>query len=295
MGKKKDREKEKEHDSPSRKKMKKHKKQKKHKKKEHSLSDEEIDVVNNDDSSQDEGKALKLKIKFGGKTVSEVVTTVQQAPAEDEEEDEEDTHDQTFNSDELPDDETQQVEQKSDEETWLDALEKGELDDTGAVKKEKDVSAMTARQRALHGEAIEGENELLQLPMYPQRNDEENEEFERKRKLRATRRKQQMEKQIEETKAHTIEKLLTKGQKTKKDVSRSNKNVGPYFKYSNNKDGVFITCPENIEFPFEKKTQNEHPLAVLCSIDGCKNIKKYACSTSKRPVCSLQCYKLINR
>lgn len=290
MGKKK--EKEKEHGSPSRKKVKKHKKQKKQKKRDRVYSDEEIDVVN-DDTSQDEGKAFKLKIKFGGKTVSEVVTTVQH-PAEENEKDKGD--DLTLNSDDLHDGEdTQTEEAKSDDEQWLDALEKGELDETGSVKKEKDISVMTARQRALHGEAIEGENELLQLPMYPQKNEEENEEFERKRKLRAKKRKQQMEKQVEETKAQTIEKLLTKGQKTKKETTKANKNVGPYFRYSNNKDGIFISCPEGLEFPLVGKVAVEPPKLVLCSINGCSNQKKYACSTSKLPVCSLQCYKLINR
>lgn len=35
---------------------------------------------------------------------------------------------------------------KLDDDEWLDALEKGELDDTGDIKKEKDASLMTARQ-----------------------------------------------------------------------------------------------------------------------------------------------------
>lgn len=33
-----------------------------------------------------------------------------------------------------------------EEQKWLDALEKGELDDYGRVKQDKDVSMMTARQ-----------------------------------------------------------------------------------------------------------------------------------------------------
>lgn len=36
-----------------------------------------------------------------------------------------------------------------DEEAWLDALEKGDLDDYGELKKEKDPTLMTARQRAM--------------------------------------------------------------------------------------------------------------------------------------------------
>lgn len=39
-----------------------------------------------------------------------------------------------------------------EEERWLDALEKGELDDNGELKKEVDESLLTARQvRGKHG------------------------------------------------------------------------------------------------------------------------------------------------
>ena len=36
--------------------------------------------------------------------------------------------------------------QHQEEDRWLDALEKGELDDTGGLKKDKDITIMTARQ-----------------------------------------------------------------------------------------------------------------------------------------------------
>ena len=35
---------------------------------------------------------------------------------------------------------------RQEEQKWLDALERGELDDFGRVKQDKDVSMMTARQ-----------------------------------------------------------------------------------------------------------------------------------------------------
>ena len=35
---------------------------------------------------------------------------------------------------------------KEDEEKWLEALDKGELDDHGEIKKEKDIGMMTVRQ-----------------------------------------------------------------------------------------------------------------------------------------------------
>ena len=30
---------------------------------------------------------------------------------------------------------------------------------------------------------------------------------------------------------------------------------------------------------------------VLCGVDGCSNPKKYACSKTNTPLCSLACYK----
>lgn len=39
-----------------------------------------------------------------------------------------------------------QSQYRQEEQKWLDALEKGELDDFGRVKQDKDVSMMTARQ-----------------------------------------------------------------------------------------------------------------------------------------------------
>ena len=39
--------------------------------------------------------------------------------------------------------------QTNDEDLWLEALEKGELDDNGEIPKVRDPSLMTARQRAL--------------------------------------------------------------------------------------------------------------------------------------------------
>ena len=304
--------------SPTRKKMKKHKhKHKKQKKQRHEVSDEEIDVVNNTDvtpcSSQDEGKGLKLKIKFGGKTLTEVVTTssVNNSDVEVEEEDEDDVSWSAENTaiqkqtatTTTTDNNTKGSHGKSEEEEdrWLEALEKGELDETGDVKKKKELNPamMTSRQRALHGEAVVGENELLELPMYPEKSEVESEEVERKRKLKAKKRKQLEEKQAEETKALTIEKLLTKGgsQKTKKDVlnvkTDKNKTGEGYYRYSDSALGVFIAYPEGLTFPLAPVVAKEPPKPVVCSVDGCVNVKKYACSRTKLPVCSLQCYKLL--
>jgi len=300
MGKHKDKPKDHDNDSTSKKKSKKHKK---HKKK-HSRStlsgaeeidvDVDVDVVNNDEmscSSQDEGK-IKLKIKFGGRTIS---TT--EVPSDNTGEQGDDLHE----DDELNKKEAKRKARsdKLEEDRWLEALEKGELDDSGGLKKVKNKSLMTARQKALHGDAKETGNYLMQLPMYPERTEEENEEFERKRKLRAKKRKQQMQQQIEETKTQTVEKLLTKTQKaSKKDKDlkqTSGEDKQPHIRYVDRVDGpITLSFTHEMNFPMSSKKAKEPPNIVLCSVSGCCNPKKYSCSKTNFPVCSLQCYKTIN-
>lgn len=36
---------------------------------------------------------------------------------------------------------------------------------------------------------------------------------------------------------------------------------------------------------------SEPPIPVLCAVKDCKNIKKYNCSKTNVPLCSLKCYK----
>lgn len=289
MGKRKD--KDRDHGSPGKKKQKKHKKHKK-KRERAVVSDEEIDVVN-DDSLRDEGKALKVKIKFGGQTLSTTEVEYSDSAKEDIEADD------ILNSSVITDVETEgnagrRNKRKLDDDEWLDALEKGELDDTGDIKKEKDASLMTARQRALRGEKVHGE-ELLQLPMYTEKTEEETEAFERKRKLRAKKRRQQMQKQIEDTKTQTIEKLL-KGQKGKKDAAKQqNKKIGDHVRYTSNKDGFLLSYTGASHYPLvQKQISSVPPDVIKCSVRGCENRKKYSCSATKLPVCSLDCYKVIN-
>lgn len=234
----------------SKKKSKKHKKHKKKHIKAMNSDNEEIDVVNDDMlSSQDEGKSMfKLKIKFGGRTLSTAEVVSDNAATEEPDNDEDEIENDTFASN--------VVEDKLEEDRWLEALEKGELDDNGDLKKKRDISTMTARQRALRGEKKESDVGLMQLPMYPEKTEEETEEFERKRQLRAKKRKQQMKQQIEETKTQTIEKLLTKSQKlAKKDNIKTNqKEESPHIRYSNRLDGIHISFTAGLDVPFEKRS-----------------------------------------
>jgi len=151
----------------------------------------------------------------------------------------------------------------------------------------------------LLGEKDEAKESLMQLPMYPERTEEENEEFERKRKLRATKRKQQMVQQIEDTKTQTVEKLLTKTQKfakKEKETKQTSEGDGkPHARYTDNANGnITLSFTDGVDFQFKALKAREPPAAILCSVSGCSNPKKYACASSKLPVCSLQCYKVAN-
>lgn len=191
-----------------------------------------------------------------------------------------------------------QKKEKVDEETkWLDALEAGELDDMGRLKRELDVSLMTTRQRALYGHIVEGETQLIELPTLAKRRDEDSEEAQLRRKQRAKKRKQQMQKQIEENKAQTIDKLLNKqAAKLKKEAkARHKKRQGAHIKYLNGRDFISMSLSKGIEFPMNAQAPREPPLAKKCAVEGCENNKKYSCSKTKLPVCGLSCYQRIQQ
>ncbi|XP_038309074.1 INO80 complex subunit B isoform X2 [Canis lupus baileyi] len=98
--------------------------------------------------------------------------------------------------------------EEEEEQRWLDALEKGELDDNGDLKKEINERLLTARQRALLQKARSQPSPMLPLPVAggcpaPALTEEmllKREERARKRRLQAARR-------AEEHKNQTIERL----------------------------------------------------------------------------------------
>lgn len=85
----------------------------------------------------------------------------------------------------------------NEEQAWLDALEAGELDDFGEIRKPKDPNLLTARQRALlHGKQ---EQELLELPT-GYKTVELTEEQIQRRQQRAKKRRQQAQEKREKDK-----------------------------------------------------------------------------------------------
>uniref|UniRef100_H3CC59 INO80 complex subunit B n=1 Tax=Tetraodon nigroviridis TaxID=99883 RepID=H3CC59_TETNG len=177
-----------------------------------------------------------------------------------------------------------------EEERWLDALEKGELDDNGELKKEVDESLLTARQKALlHKQQSQP---LLELPMgYKEK--EMTAEMMQKREERARKRRLQAAKKAEENKNQTIERL-TKTSKTKiKSMKerKSKQNQCPMIRYSDSARGVAVSFPAGVPAPAPAPPRPTPTTRVSCGVGGCTNLKKYSCSKTGVPLCSLDCYK----
>ncbi|KAJ0055795.1 hypothetical protein NL108_011416 [Boleophthalmus pectinirostris] len=296
----------------------KHKKQKKHKKKHHSFPEvpEPIPVPPPRPPPQ-----LRLKIKLGGQTLgTKSVPTFTVHPGvarppsplmiidndsdDDDEEDEEEPsvpleqyrawldEDSNMASSPMPSMDSDSL-PVDEEERWLDALEKGELDDNGDLKKEVDESLLhcqTGQTKALlHKQQIQP---LLELPMgYKEK--EMTAEMMQKREERARKRRLQAQKKAEENKNQTIERL-TKTSKAKIKSMRERKskqNQCPMVRYLDTKEGVAISFPTGVQAPLPVPPIAHLPGPVQCGVSGCSNVKKYACSKTGVPLCSLECYK----
>lgn len=303
---------------------KKHKKHKKHKKKHHrddghSFSSEALE---SDSGMVLKPPQLRLKIKLGGQTLgTKSVPTFTVIPDSlrvvsplnvdtDDDEDDEDSdddvpsegvpieqyrawldEDSNLDPSPLPDMDTYSLLEgpMDEEEKWLDALEKGELDDNGELKKEIDESLLTARQKALlHKQQSQP---LLELPMgYKEK--ELTAEMMQKREERARKRRLQAAKKAEENKNQTIERLTkTSKAKIKSMKERKSKQAQlPMVRYSSCAQGATISYPVAIPPP-TPAPQAPPPVPVNCGVSGCSNVKKYSCSKTGTPLCSLECYK----
>ncbi|KAM3857367.1 INO80 complex subunit B [Diretmus argenteus] len=177
-----------------------------------------------------------------------------------------------------------------EEERWLDALEKGELDDNGELKKEIDESLLTARQKALlHKQQSQP---LLELPMgYKEK--EMTVEMMQKREERARKRRLQAAKKAEDSKNQTIERL-TKTSKAKiksMKEKKSKQTQCPMVRYGDSARGIVISFPAGVPAPAPTAPLPPPPAPVSCGVTGCTNLKRYSCSRTGVPLCSLECYK----
>nr|XP_033810637.1 INO80 complex subunit B [Geotrypetes seraphini] len=295
---------------------KKHKKHKKHKKKHH--QEEPSHGFPPETLESDSGlpkPQLKLKIKLGGQILGTksvptftVIPEVPQSPSplmalDDDDEPMEGVPieqyrawlDEDSNPSPLPDMDSESFlgVEVDEEERWLDALEKGELDDNGELKKTIDESLLTARQKALlHKQQSQQPPALLELPMgYKEK--EMTEEMMIKREERARKRRLQAAKKAEENKNQTIERL-TKTNKTKVKTLRERKAKQaqcPMIRYSNSIERITVSFPVGVPTPIPSEPRVVATAAVTCGVGNCLNLKKYSCSKTGVPLCSLECYR----
>ncbi|XP_055794207.1 INO80 complex subunit B-like isoform X2 [Salvelinus fontinalis] len=261
---------------------------------------------------------LRLKIKLGGQTVgTKSVPTFTVVPGvapsqcplmivDDDSDDDDDKpsegvpleqyrawldEDSNLDPSPLPDMDSDSLGKPVDEEEkWLDALEKGELDDNGELKKEIDESLLTARQKALLHK--QQNQPLLELPMgYKEK--EMTTEMMQKREECARKRRLQAAKKAEEDKNQTIERL-TKTSKAKIKSMRERKFKQaqcPMVRYCDSAQGMGISFPIGVLAPTPAALCPPPLAPVGCGINGCSNLKRYSCSKTGIPLCSLDCYK----
>ncbi|XP_076144993.1 INO80 complex subunit B isoform X1 [Alosa pseudoharengus] len=317
---------------------KKHKKHKKHKKKHHREESYSPDESDSGLPIIIKPPQLKLKIKLGGQTLGtksvptfSVVSEAPRSPSplmivdDDGDDDDDDDDDDDEDDDDEPSegvpieqyrawlDEDSNLEPSclgeldsssllgpvDEEERWLEALEKGELDDNGELKKEIDESLLTARQKALlHKQQSQP---LLELPIGLQVK-EPTAEMLRKREERARQRRLQAARKAEESKNQTIERLTKTSNKAKVrsgvrcDRERRGKHhvhaqVPTVCYRSSATHGASISFPVGVQAPEHAPPRPAPPPRPSCGVDGCPNPKRYACSKTGVPLCSLECYK----
>ncbi|KAM0732416.1 INO80 complex subunit B [Formica fusca] len=189
----------------------------------------------------------------------------------------------------------------SEEERWLDAIESGkleEVDDELKKIKPKDPKLMTARQRAMFErktdtEPNSGVEQLMSLPTgYKEK--VMTAEAIQKAALKSLKRKQLADEKREKDKKKTMERLLKKQEsKASKVISkgRLSKQQVPLVTYRLTIEGSSISLPPGEDFPLCPTKEKIPPKQILCGVNQCGNPKRYSCSKTGVPLCSLQCYK----
>ncbi len=133
---------------------------------------------------------------------------------------------------------------------------------------------------------------LLELPMgYKEK--EMTAEMMQKREERARKRRLQAAKKAEENKNQTIERL-TKTSKAKNKSTKERKSKQsqcPMIRYSDSAQGMAVSFPTGVTAPAPAPPRPPLAAPVSCGVSGCNNLKKYSCSKTGVPLCSLDCYK----
>jgi len=187
-----------------------------------------------------------------------------------------------------------------EEEQWLEAVEAGTLHEVDEeLRSVKEPRLMTARQRAMLDRADgcetppEEDGHISLDYGFKKKNTAPSNLIEKA--LKAQKRKELESEKKEKMKKKTMDTLLKKkDSKATKQIKSSKllKDFIPKIMYIINSRGSSISYPESASYELEPQVKREIPVPVFCSVAGCKNIKKYSCSKSGKPLCSLACYKI---
>ncbi|XP_076067776.1 INO80 complex subunit B isoform X2 [Oratosquilla oratoria] len=301
MGKKKDRADQsgKDEISPQGKKPKKHKHKKASRKEEveHIINVEDVEDVDIsvDDIDDSPSSALKLKIKLQENTPDKGSTP---KPTKSKSEKVKSSGKKNNKKKEgKGNDDTD-----SEEERWLDAIETGKLEEVDdELKRMKNPKLMTARQRAMLEKRSDGPDEtfpiipaepLLSLPS-GFKEKVVTEEMLAKKAIKTKKRREQAHEKREEDKKKTVDRLLKKQESKIAKISRhragARKDI-PTFSYIINQDIRTLSVPVGLSYPIEEQNIKPPSEVKLCKNSGCSNHKKYSCSKTGVPLCSLKCY-----
>ncbi|XP_046452342.1 INO80 complex subunit B-like [Daphnia pulex] len=198
----------------------------------------------------------------------------------------------------------------SGEEAWLKALESGKLEEVDdELKKIKNPKLMTVRQRALLERKGELQNEEIikeELVALPTGYKETvmTEELLKKKAIKSERRREVAAQKREKEKKRTIDRLLLKKEsKLNKScaasisASTSSASVSvpshvSSYTWKQTQDGeITFSVPIGAAFPLAPQSVKEPPARVNCGVQGCTNVKRYSCSKTAVPLCSIQCYR----
>ena len=90
-----------------------------------------------------------------------------------------------------------------------------------------------------------------------------------------------------------MERLLKKqdSKTIKSGAKKITRKSTPQIVYVNSQTETKIIVPNGYDFPLTYSKPREPPMRMKCSVDGCENDKRYSCSKTGFPLCSLNCYK----
>ncbi|CAD8143733.1 unnamed protein product [Paramecium octaurelia] len=167
----------------------------------------------------------------------------------------------------------------------------------------------TKRQMHMYSLASLEGSEFLQLPSKKNKSKKElafTEEEMIYKSQKELQRKEKLQKQQEEQKQMTVDKILNEiGRKQKQRQQQEDKKTEDthkyrslppddiIIKYKSNSEGTFIIMPKNMNSPLSNPSKMIVEDDKYCSI--CSNLARYRIPKMQQKACSLECYKLIKQ